>query len=87
MDTKPERLDESAARFKAYRRKTHISQRELSEQIGVCRQTVSEIECGVVVPHESTWSRFSQLEGWLERPPILHVRRIITPWQSEPDAP
>ena len=50
-------------RFRALRRKARITQETLGTIIGVCRQTVNEIENRRVVPHYSTVERFCHLEA------------------------
>ena len=77
MDTRPWEKSEIAKRFKALRRKARISQSLLGELIGTCRQTISEIENRRVIPHQSTWDSFCDLEVRHNQP------RIVLPvhWQ------
>ena len=53
-----------ARRFKALRKKAPIplTQKTLGRIIGVCRQSICEIERGRVMLHQSTWERFLDLE-------------------------
>lgn len=60
---RPEDSREIARRMKRLRRRSHLTQRVLAEQIGICRQAISEIENRRVKPHESTWDRFTALEA------------------------
>ena len=55
---------EIAARFQNLRcRGPHrLTQARLAGLIGICRQSVSEIENARVMPHASTWIRFLDLE-------------------------
>lgn len=53
---------EIARRFKALRREADFTQRRLAGVIGICRQTISEIEHQHVMPHCATWRRFAALE-------------------------
>ncbi len=70
MDTRPWEKSETAERFRALRRKAVLSQSLLGEIIGVCRQSVSEIENAHVMPHPSTWDNFCALETKHNQPPI-----------------
>ena len=70
MDTRPDQKSTVARRFKALRSKAHVSQSLLAGLIGICRQSVSEIENQRVMPHPSTWARFSELEARHKQPRI-----------------
>jgi len=70
MDSRPWEKSETARRFRALRRKARVSQSLLAEIIGICRQSVSEIENRRVMPHPSTWARFSELEATHKQPKI-----------------
>jgi len=53
-----------ATRFIAFRKTSLISQRELADLIGLKnRESVSNIERGLVMPHRSTMKRFLLLES------------------------
>ena len=39
-----------------------MTQLQLAEIIGICRQAVSDVECCRVIPHISTWNRFAEVE-------------------------
>ena len=52
-----------AERFRALRQKARITQKRLGDIIGVCRQSVNEIENNRVMPHCSTVERFKELEA------------------------
>lgn len=71
MDSRPREKYKIARRFRALRRKASLSQLLLGEIIGVCRQSVNEIENRRVMPHPSTWARFSELEARHNRPKIV----------------
>lgn len=51
-----------AERFRALRRKALLTQARLGLNIGICRQTVSEIESQRVRLHSSTWEDFVRFE-------------------------
>jgi DNA-binding XRE family transcriptional regulator len=70
MDTRPWEKSETAERFKALRRKARIKQSHLAEIIGICRQSISEIENARVMPHPSTWNHFCELEARHNQPKI-----------------
>ena len=59
----PEAKTAIAKRFKALRRKAHITQKKLGDIIGICRQAVNEIENRRVYPHYTTLDKFSDLEA------------------------
>ena len=85
MDKRPVIRSEIAERFRALRRKEHLSQRTLGERIGICRQSVSEIENALVKPHLRTWRRFCELEERSARPLVFRPRRIIFVAHEEPN--
>jgi DNA-binding XRE family transcriptional regulator len=60
---RPEDKAEIARRFKALRRRSHLTQRWLAELVGVCRQAVSDIENKKTLPHRTTWDRFAAREA------------------------
>jgi len=62
MEFQPCEKSEVAERFRALRRKARLKQSRLAEIIGICRQSVSEIENARVMLHHSTWERFVDLE-------------------------
>lgn len=72
MDRPPQKR-EIAARFRALRRRALLSQSDLGRIISFCRQSVSEVESGRVMPHEATWRRFRALEAKHQQ------RKIILP--------
>lgn len=63
----PEAKAAIAKRFKALRRKARMTQANLGDIIGICRQAVNEIENRRVYPHYTTIARFSDLEAKHER--------------------
>jgi DNA-binding XRE family transcriptional regulator len=63
MEPRPDDRFVIAKRFKALRRKAHLSQLRLAEIIGVCRQSVNEVENCRVLLHYSTWENFHNLES------------------------
>ena len=71
MDTRPWKKSEIAARFRALRQKALLTQKRLGEIINLCPQSVSEIENRRVMPHQSTWERFCELEWKHNRPAIV----------------
>jgi DNA-binding XRE family transcriptional regulator len=75
MDSRQWEKSETAERFKALRRKSLMTQRQLGQIIGICRQSVSEIESARVMPHSATWERFVALETKHNRPPITFPDR------------
>ena len=60
---KPDGKAEIARRFKALRRRSLLTQRQLAGLIGICRQAVSDVENKRTVPHFTTWDRFAALEA------------------------
>jgi DNA-binding XRE family transcriptional regulator len=60
---RPDDKAEVARRFKALRRRSHLTQRWLAELIGVCRQAVSDIENKKALPRCTTWDRFVAREA------------------------
>src|ERR1039457_5149306 len=56
--------------FKALRRKAGLTQLHLGRIIGICRQTVSEIENCRVWPHYTTLDRFCNLKRDTSRPSL-----------------
>jgi DNA-binding XRE family transcriptional regulator len=62
-DGRPEDPEATAARFLALRRKLRFNQKRLGRYISACRQTVSRIENGLVIPYGSTWRRFVAYEA------------------------
>jgi DNA-binding XRE family transcriptional regulator len=77
MEFGPDHKFVVARRFKALRRKAHLSQSLLAEIINICRQSVSEIENRRVMPHQTTWDRFCDLEGKHKQPRM----RLPTVWR------
>lgn len=70
MRSRPWEKTEVAERFRALRRKAYLSQARLARIIGICRQTVSEIENCHVWPHHSTLGKFHSYEEKCNQPPI-----------------
>jgi DNA-binding XRE family transcriptional regulator len=68
---RPDATAEIARRFRRLRRRSFLTQRRLAGIIGVCRQTVCKIERRKVMPHYSTWDRFSDLET---KHKLAHIR-------------
>jgi DNA-binding XRE family transcriptional regulator len=68
---RPNNNAEISIRFKKLRRRAFLTQRVLAGMIGVCRQTVSEIEHRKVMPHDATWDRFAALEAKHMQPWIV----------------
>lgn len=62
MELRPDDKVVIAKRFRRLRRKSLLTQKLLASLIGVCRQSVSEIENRRVLPHDRTWERFRNLE-------------------------
>ena len=62
MEIRPREKLDIAKRFRAFRRKSLMSQAQLGRVIAICRQAVNRIENGRVSPHYSTLERFRNLE-------------------------
>jgi DNA-binding XRE family transcriptional regulator len=58
----PEAKAAIAKRFKGFRRKFGVTQALLGDSIGICRQSINEIENRRVYPHYTTIARFADLE-------------------------
>jgi DNA-binding XRE family transcriptional regulator len=67
MRVRPEYKAAVAERFKALRRRARITQAQLGDILGICRQSVNEIENSRVMPQYSTLDKFTQLEARHER--------------------
>jgi len=63
MEQRPQQKSRIASRFKALRRKSLLSQSRLAFALGVCRQSVNEIENRRVLARYGTWERFCALEA------------------------
>jgi DNA-binding XRE family transcriptional regulator len=48
-----------------------MTQRVLADLVGVCRQSISEIENARVMPNHSTWKNFCDLETAHNQPEIV----------------
>jgi len=72
-EAKPQNRSAIAERFFAVRRKERLSQSQLGEYIGLCRQSVNEVEKCRVTPHDSTWNRFCGYEREARQPGIAHL--------------
>ena len=59
----PEAKAAIAKRFRTLREKALLSQSDLGEALGICRQSVNAIENCRVWPHFTTMDRFSDLEA------------------------
>jgi plasmid maintenance system antidote protein VapI len=70
MEFRPKDRFVVAERFIGLRTKAHFTQARLGQLLGVCRQTVSEIESQRVRLHRSTWDRFVEFESKHKQPPI-----------------
>lgn len=77
----PEAKADIAARFKALRRKAMLSQADLGNLIGICRQSVSKIENCRVWPHYTTSDRFSDLEVSHEQARRVRLPRFPKHWR------
>jgi len=75
VDSWPRGKTAIAKRFKALRRRSLLSQSRLGEILGLCRQSVSEIECRRVLLHPSTWRRFQGLEAKHDRAQVVRLPR------------
>ena len=74
---RPDDKAEIARRFKALRRRAHMTQLQLGDIIGICRQAVSDIENKRTLPHRTTWRRFAALEARHKQPRI----KLPVHWQ------
>jgi DNA-binding XRE family transcriptional regulator len=63
METRPDDNADIAKRFRALRRKVHLSQSHPGSMVGICRQSVSEIENIRVMPRPGTWKNPSNSNG------------------------
>jgi len=70
MEFRPDDKFAVSERFKSLRRKAHLKQSDLARLIGICRQSISEIERACVMPHPSTWDRFCDFEAKHNQPRI-----------------
>ena len=70
MEFRPDDRLTVAERFMALRRKEHFTQARLGQILGVCRQSVWEIESQRVRLHRSTWDRFVEFEERHMQPAI-----------------
>jgi DNA-binding XRE family transcriptional regulator len=66
----PDPKSDVAIRFKTLRRKACLTQADLGHYIGVCRQTVNEIENCRVMANSMTLDSFCDLEAKHNQPPI-----------------
>lgn len=57
-EAKPQNREAIAGRFMALRRRLGFSQSRLGKMVGICRQSVSEIENEHVLARDSTWHQF-----------------------------
>lgn len=71
MDSRPWHKSETRTRFRELRRKALLTQKRLGDIIDVCRQSISEIENGHVMPNPNTWARFYELEQKHQQPEIV----------------
>jgi DNA-binding XRE family transcriptional regulator len=62
MEIRPREKLDIAKRFRAFRRKSLMSQAQLGRVMEICRQAVNKIENGRVTPHYTTWDKFFNLE-------------------------
>jgi DNA-binding XRE family transcriptional regulator len=72
-EAKPRSRSAVADRFVALRREMGLSQSRLGRYIGLCRQSVSEVENCRVTPHDSTWDRFCDYEREGQESGIEHL--------------
>jgi DNA-binding XRE family transcriptional regulator len=72
-EAKPQDKSAISDRFIALRMRWGLSQSRLGRVVGLCRQTVSEIENRHVTPHDATWDRFCEHEGRTQEPGIGHL--------------
>lgn len=63
MELRPDQKSTIARRFKAFRRKSLLSQSRLAFALAVCRQSVNEIENRRVLARYGTWESFCALEA------------------------
>lgn len=67
MDPRPCTTAEIAERFRALRRDALLTQRMMSDVVGICRPSISEIENCRVLIWPSTWRKFYQMESKFRR--------------------
>jgi DNA-binding XRE family transcriptional regulator len=73
MDSRPDHKFAIARRFKTLRKKALLSQSFLARILGVCRQTVNQIERCRVMPHRKTWDNFFNLEAKHRQVRTVHL--------------
>jgi DNA-binding XRE family transcriptional regulator len=59
-------MEDRAFEFSKFRQDNNLSQKLLSEIIGVCRRTIQLIEAGKIVPHADTVRKFNALKAKYE---------------------
>jgi DNA-binding XRE family transcriptional regulator len=62
IDERPALRTEIAERFKALRRDAFLTQEAMAAAVGLCQQTISEIENCHVMIWPSTWRKFAVME-------------------------
>ena len=72
-EAKPQSRSAIADRFIALRERMGLSQSRLARYVGLCRQSVNQIENCRVTPHDSTWDRFHNFERRGQEPGIEHL--------------
>jgi DNA-binding XRE family transcriptional regulator len=70
MEFRPDDKFAVSERFKSLRRKAGLTQSDLGRLIGLCRQSVNEIENRRVMPHYTTWNLFCDFEAKHNQPQI-----------------
>src|SRR5581483_7484907 len=72
--TRQERATTFGALLRRYRRqRLHLNQGELADRLRVHRNTIGYIECGRVVPHQSTFERLRRAYRPKLRPEELEL--------------
>ncbi len=80
MEIRPDQKSSIATRFKALRRKSLLSQSRLAFALGVCRQSVNEIENRRVLARYETWVSFCALEARHNQArAVTHAMRTAVP--------
>jgi DNA-binding XRE family transcriptional regulator len=71
----PKKRSVIAQRFRLLRKAMSLTQRQLGQSVGLCRQQVSQIENCLVTPHVSTWERFFHYEDKSGGSGITHLSK------------
>jgi DNA-binding XRE family transcriptional regulator len=85
--TRPWEKAEIADRFRALRRKAHLTQRRLGRLIKADRKTINRIENLHSMPHQGLWNGFCKLEAAHNQPQIVLGADWLKELAAELDCP